>query len=125
MKIVGDEDMVKKIITIFLDDSLKSIELIDQAIKTSNSKDVMLYAHRLKGSSRHICTEQLGEVAYRLECAGNEGNIDAAVGFFEELKVEFEKVKTFLSRSDWIEIAKQQEINSGQLESPLVTVASD
>ncbi|MFC1676865.1 CBS domain-containing protein [Planctomycetota bacterium] len=125
MKIIGDEDMVKKIVTIFLDDGPKSIEFIDQAIKKSNSKDVRLYAHRLKGSSRHICAERLGEVAYHLECAGNEGNIDAAVGFFDELKIEFEKVKAFLSKSDWIEIAKQQEINSGQPENSPVTAISD
>lgn len=33
----------------------------------------------------------------------------AAASLFEDVQAEFEKVESFLSGADWIEIAKQQE----------------
>jgi len=92
-----------------LEDTSQSIELIDNAIKTENLKDLTLHAHRLKGSAKYVAAKQLSEIAYRLECAGNEKDIKAAVSLFDEVKDELEKVLSFLSRDDWIEIAKQHE----------------
>ena len=50
------------------------------------------------------------EIADRLECAGRENNVAAAGPLFDELKREFERVMSFLSRADWIEVAKQEKM---------------
>jgi len=52
---------------------------------------------------------RLSEKAYHLECAGEERDMVTAVVFLEQVKDEFEKVRLFLSKDDWIEIAKQEE----------------
>ena len=54
-----------------------------------------------------LAAEQLGEKAYRLECAGDQGDIETAASLFDDLKDELERVISFLSRADWIEAAKQ------------------
>jgi HPt (histidine-containing phosphotransfer) domain-containing protein len=91
------------------------VGLIANAIKTQNPKDIKLYAHRLKGSAGHITAKQLSEIAYRLECAGEKEDIEEAALLFDDIKDEFQKVIAFLSKADWIEIAKQQE-NSKKIE---------
>ncbi len=116
MEICGDEDTVEEIVKIFLEDAPRSVELIANAIKTKNLKDLKLYSHRLKGSARHVAAKQLSEIAYRLECAGCENDIEAASLLFDDAKDEFEKVLSFLSRDDWIETAKQQNDNKEQPE---------
>ena len=109
METCGDEDMVEEIVKIFLKDTPRCVELIADAIKTKNSKDLKLYAHKLKSSARHVAAKQLSEISYRIECAVDEKDIEAAAWLFADAKDEFEKVMAFLSRADWVEVAKQIE----------------
>ena len=109
MEICGDEHLAKEIVEIFLDDAPRSIEFIADAIKAENPKDVKLYAHRLKGSAGHVAARQLSEMAYHLERAGDKKDMATAASLFEQVRAELEKVASFLSQSDWIERAKQQE----------------
>ena len=81
-------------------------ESIDTAIKENNPQDVQLYAHKLKGAVRVVGADKLAEKAYQLECEGKENNADAFADIFEDLKVEFEKLKSFLALPNWIELAK-------------------
>jgi len=116
LEVCGDENMIKEIVKIFLEDSPKCIEFIANAIKTKNPEDVKLYAHRLKGAARHVATKQLSEKAYRLECAGKENDMEVFASLFEDVKSELENVMSFLSRDDWIETAKEQSCNKQQIE---------
>jgi len=108
MEICSDEDMVKEIVKIFLKNAPQCVELIADAIKSKNLKDLKLYAHRLRGSARHVAAKQLSEMAYRLECAAYEKDIETAASLLGDIKNEFEKVHSFLSEDGWIEIAKQE-----------------
>ena len=116
MEVCGDENIVEDIVKIFLEDSPEIMEHIADTIKDENAKDVNFYAHRLKGAARHIAAKQLAEKAYRLECAGKENDMEAFASLFEDLKSELENVMSFLSRDDWIEIAKEQSRNKQQIE---------
>jgi HPt (histidine-containing phosphotransfer) domain-containing protein len=107
---LGDEELIREIVPIFLKDNRERLEMLTEAIKTGDAKAVKLYAHAVKGAGRNIGAKQLSDTAHRLECAGREGDIEAAVSLFDMLKVELEKVMTFLSQSDWIEVAKREKI---------------
>ncbi len=108
MNICGDEDTAKEIIEIFLTDAPQCIERIAKAIKSESHKDIELYAHRLKGTARHITAEQLQTDANHLERAGRQGSdMTTAQSLFEQVKNELEKVMSFLSQPNWIEVAKQ------------------
>ena len=118
MDICGYENMVEKIVKLSAKDAGQTSKLLTKAIKCSESKDIALYAHRLKGIAMTIGAVQLSEKTYLLECAGNEKNIDDPPLLFNDVKVELTKVLDFLSRADWMEMAKQQA--SEQLEKELV-----
>ncbi|MHC4365341.1 MAG: CBS domain-containing protein [Planctomycetota bacterium] len=115
METCGDEDMVEEIVKIFLRDAPQCVQLIAEAIRTEYPKDIKLYAHRLRGSARHVAAAKLAEKAYLLECIGDEKDIETAASLFDDLRDEFGKVISFLSEDDWIEVAKQQE-NSKKIE---------
>jgi PAS domain S-box-containing protein len=108
LRVCGDEDVVQDIVEIFLEDSPRSIEFIADAIRSENPAGVRLYAHRLKGSARHVAARQLWEKADCLEIAGRKNDIATAVTLFEEVRAEFEKVTSFLSQINWLETAKKQ-----------------
>jgi len=80
------------------------------SIKVGDTKAIKLYAHALKGAAANVGVKRLSDIAYRLECAGREENMAAATPLFDELKAESEKVVTFLSRTDWIEIARRDKV---------------
>jgi len=50
------------------------------------------------------------DAAYALECAGRDGDGEAAVSRLDAVKTELEKVMTFLSRTDWMDVAKREKI---------------
>jgi signal transduction histidine kinase/CheY-like chemotaxis protein/HPt (histidine-containing phosphotransfer) domain-containing protein len=106
--ICDDETVIKEIVKAFLDDGPQTIKSIGNAIKAKKAADVQLHAHKLKGAALSIGANRLPEAAYRLECAGQEKDIAKAASVFNDVQSEFEKLVTFLSKADWIEIAKQQ-----------------
>lgn len=108
-EVCGDEDVIKDIVEIFLEDGPLCIESIAGAIKAKKPADVQLYAHKLKGAASHVGAARLSQTAYQLECAARKKDMATAASIFEDVQAELEKVMSFLSRADWIETAKQQE----------------
>jgi len=64
----------------------------------------------LKGAAANVGAKRLSDIAYHLEYVGREKDVEAATPLFDKLKTELEKVVTFLSRTDWIEIAKREKV---------------
>ena len=90
-----------------MEDGRRSVGLIADGIEAGAPEEVRLYAHRLKGSAMHVAAGRLGDWAGRLECAGQDEDMDAAAGLFDHVREEFEKAASFLSQPDWIGKAKQ------------------
>ena len=57
--------------------------------------------------SRFICEK----AALQLEIAGREGNPENAEAMFVDIQEEFEKVKSFVSLLNWIQMTKKQADN--------------
>ena len=106
MSRLGDEELVKEVVLIFLKDNNERLGKLTEAVKAGDAGQIKLYAHAIRGASRNIAAQHLSEIAHRLECAGQKEDIESAISLFDELKVELEKVMSFLSQTDWIEIAK-------------------
>ena len=107
---LGDEELIKEIVPIFLNDNKERLEMLTKAVKAGDAQAIRLYAHAVKGAGRNIGAKRLSDIAHCLESAGREGDVEATVSLFDELKAELEKVMTFLSRTDWIEIAKREKV---------------
>jgi hypothetical protein len=60
----------------------------------------------IKGVGRNLSVEQLSDLAYQMERAGRDNDIEASTLHFSGLKTELEKVLMVLSQSNWIEKAE-------------------
>jgi CheY-like chemotaxis protein/HPt (histidine-containing phosphotransfer) domain-containing protein len=109
MKNYQDAELIKEVVKVFLVECPQILESLAEAVRAKDSKNILFYAHKLNGMARHICARQLSEKILHLECAGREGNTESVASLFDEMKSEFEKVFSFLSKADSIEAAKQQE----------------
>ncbi len=107
---LGDEELIRDIVPIFLNDNKERIEKLAEAVEGGDSKMLKLYAHAVKGAARNIGATRLSDIAHRLECSGREDDQDAVPPLFDALKMEVEKVVAFLSLEDWIEIAKREKV---------------
>jgi len=104
----GDEDVIRQTTQMFLSDGPRCIISIRNAIKASNPKHVRMYAHGLKAAAQQVSATRLAEKAYHLECAAREKDLGSVPLIFEEVRQEYENLTSFLSKANWMEIAKQQ-----------------
>ena len=107
----GDEDAIEQILPTYLKDNKENFEKLSEAVKSGDSKAIASHAHAIKGAGRNLGVKRLSDIAGQLEFAGRDNDIEAFTPLLDKLEVEFEKAMTFLSRTDWIEIAKHQANN--------------
>nr|MBC8218033.1 PAS domain S-box protein [Planctomycetota bacterium] len=107
---LADEELIKEVVPIFLKDSEERLGKLTEAVKAGDASGIKFYAHALKGAATNVGANRLSDIACHLEHVGREKDVEAAIPLFDELKTELEKVVTFLSRTDWIEIAKREEV---------------
>jgi CheY-like chemotaxis protein/HPt (histidine-containing phosphotransfer) domain-containing protein len=107
---LGDEELIKEVVPIFLNDNRDRFDALNNAVKTADAGAIKLYAHAVRGAAKNVGAKRVSNVAYRLECAGTDNDMKIAASLLDELKNELEKIVTFFSRSDWIEIAKQERV---------------
>jgi CheY-like chemotaxis protein/HPt (histidine-containing phosphotransfer) domain-containing protein len=101
-----DEQIIKEVLPTYLEESRKHLHDLVSAVNTSNAKDVKLHAHAMKGAGRNLGVVRLSEVAGQLETMATQGDLSQAQELLKKVTDEFEKFEKFVSRPDWIEIAK-------------------
>jgi PAS domain S-box-containing protein len=106
-----DGELIRKVVKVVLTESPKVMESLAEAVNTKDSKNIAFYAHKLNGTARQICARRLSEKIFPLESAGREVNTESVASLLDEVKIEFDKVLSFLSKVDWVEAAKKQEEN--------------
>ena len=89
----GNEALAQKIMLKFLEDIPKRVELLKKAIRDRNIEDARLQAHTIKGSSRNVGAESLGQAAERLEkaCIADESN--SLTDLTQRVETRFEELK--------------------------------
>jgi HPt (histidine-containing phosphotransfer) domain-containing protein len=106
---LGADGHIKEVVEAFLMDSPAHMKALHEAIKAGKAADVRRHAHAVKGSAVTIGAKYLVEAAYRLEFAARRQKLEKAELFLANMQAEYEKLKSFLSQPDWIEIAKEQQ----------------
>jgi len=107
-KIYDDEEVLKETIKVFLEDAPQTIELLAEAITARDSRNVKMYAHKLRGLARHVAAKKLSDMLYSLETKAREGELEGSETLFVDIQTEFDKLKSFLSQPNWAESAGQQ-----------------
>jgi len=102
-----DEQLIEEIMPTVIADNAKRLEELTSAVKKANAKNVRLYAHAIKGSAGNVGVVRLSEIASRLERMALEDDLSEAEELLQKITMEFNKLRSFVSKPDWIEIAKR------------------
>ena len=103
---LGDEDIVREIMPIYIKDTQEHFEKLSQAVKSGDCAAIAAHAHALKGVGRNLSVDPLSDLACQMEQAGRDNDIEASTLLFNGLRTAIEKVIAVLSQSDWIEKAE-------------------
>ncbi len=93
-RVGGDEDLMREVIGIFLDDIPGRIRAIEKAVERGDPDTVQAEAHAVKGSAGNIGASGLYDAAGRLETAAKAGGETAAA--FLAVRQQFELLRPSL-----------------------------
>jgi two-component system, sensor histidine kinase and response regulator len=92
----GEPDVLKELIELFLEDVPSQLEALREAEERDDAKSVERTAHTLKGSSGNMGATRMATLCAELEVVGGSGSLARAPELFEQLKAEFDRVRTVL-----------------------------
>jgi HPt (histidine-containing phosphotransfer) domain-containing protein len=95
----GDEELLRELCQIFLDESPKLLNQLREAIHESDSAGVMRAAHGLKGELGYLGAAKATQAARELEDMGHEKNLSRADEVFVVLDEAFSALHTALKES--------------------------
>lgn len=95
----GDEELLKEILALFLEDAPRQIETLKEALERGDSAMVRHQAHTLKGSSGSVGAIAIEKVAMEMQEAGKTGNLNMAASLLKRVEKEFEDLKGLLNHS--------------------------
>ena len=90
------EDEFDELVTVFINDGIKQIENLKQAIEASEAENVRRIAHTLKGSSSNLGISGLSELSQTLEYKAADNQLDGADELLQNIIQEYETVKKTL-----------------------------
>ncbi len=88
-----DQELANEVMNIFFEDTPGLIASIKEAVNTGDRETAILNAHSIKGSSSNIGAGQLCRIAYEIEMAGQDGDLETVLSKLPELEDAFERVK--------------------------------
>ncbi len=118
---LGDEELILQVVPIFLKDNKERIGKLVEAVNAGDVETVKLYAHAIRGAGRNVGARSLADVAYDLERLSTGSDIETTTALLGTVRIELEKITAFLSRPDWIEIAKREKIITDDVLNAIVT----
>jgi signal transduction histidine kinase/DNA-binding response OmpR family regulator len=107
MERIGDEALVDEIIPVFLKDNEERMQLLADAVRKNDSREVKFFAHSVKGACGTIGSPKLFELGKQLENAARLEETDKYAPLFEQIKVHFDSLLALLHKENWKQIAKQ------------------
>ena len=106
-----DEELMKEIMPICIEDNKECLKKLTSAVKTFHAKNIELYTHTIGGSASNMGAVKLSEIAFRFEHMASEEDLSDAEKLLQNITTEFGRLKAFVSKPNWIEIAKKQVVN--------------
>ncbi|WP_406656651.1 response regulator [Methanolobus sp. ZRKC2] len=89
-RVMDDESLARRLISIFLEDTPKQVKSLRECIENGKTDKVSWYAHRIKGSSASIGGMALSTVAAELDKAGKENRLDEIALILPELEKQYD-----------------------------------
>jgi two-component system sensor histidine kinase/response regulator len=87
-RVEGDEELLKDICRIFLEESPKLMTQLQQAVAQEDAEGVSRAAHSIKGESGYLGAANVSQMAKQLETMGRDCELSQAPPVFEQLQKE-------------------------------------
>jgi HPt (histidine-containing phosphotransfer) domain-containing protein len=97
-RVGGDQELLKEIANLFLEDAPRLLDLVREAIDAGDALGLQRAAHSLKGSVANFGPQEAVDAAYQLEKMGADGKLEGASDAFTILESELQKVFGELSQ---------------------------
>jgi signal transduction histidine kinase/CheY-like chemotaxis protein/HPt (histidine-containing phosphotransfer) domain-containing protein len=95
IEVMGDE--FSDLVAVYLEDSPKSLTILDDAIARNDAMALVGPAHSLKSTSANLGATHLSEFAKRIEHGSRQGNLRNPAHAVAQLKAEFQRVQAELT----------------------------
>ncbi len=92
---MGKEAVVRKIVTVFLDNVKDQIGTIRQAIAQGNAEAVRKEAHSIKGGAANLTADSLSRASLELEDIGRSGDLGQAPDTLDRLEEELHRLEAY------------------------------
>ena len=98
-RVLGDEDLAREVVAVFLGDIPNKINALRRAVDNRDASQMRDQAHAVKGAARNISAAALGDVAFQMEQAGEAADMNKAVPIMAEIEEQFKVLKNTLVQS--------------------------
>jgi signal transduction histidine kinase/CheY-like chemotaxis protein/HPt (histidine-containing phosphotransfer) domain-containing protein len=88
----GDEEILKEICEVFIDEAPKQMGMLKQAIENIDIDMTERQAHSIKSASANIGADSLSEKAMEIELSAKDNKLENVQNLYTGLENEFEKV---------------------------------
>jgi CheY-like chemotaxis protein/HPt (histidine-containing phosphotransfer) domain-containing protein len=96
-RLMNDEDLIKMVVEGYIGDMPLQIEAMNGYIKAGDFTGVERQAHTIKGASAAVGGEAMRALAFKMEKAGNAGDLDTVITLMPEIDKQFTRLKKAIS----------------------------
>jgi HPt (histidine-containing phosphotransfer) domain-containing protein len=97
-RLMGDEDLAKGILMVFIQDMASQIVLLAQALAAGDIKALRMTSHSVKGAAASVGGREMQEKARELEASAANGDLVAASAVLPELVSSFDRTRPLMER---------------------------
>jgi len=98
-RLMGDEELANEIIGGFLKDIPHLFTALKEALDNGDAPSVQLQAHTIKGAFANVGGEALRDTAFKIEKAGEAGDLETLKACMPELEAQFDRLKEAMNRT--------------------------
>jgi HPt (histidine-containing phosphotransfer) domain-containing protein len=95
-RVEGDEELLKEIVQLFIEDCPRLIKQLHDSVYADNAAGLRMAAHTLRGSLSYFGPSQACALALELEILGRDGNVAQARPIYEALVAKLEQLQPAL-----------------------------
>ncbi|CAN2043073.1 two-component system, sensor histidine kinase and response regulator [Candidatus Magnetomoraceae bacterium gMMP-13] len=92
----GDEEILEELVGIVLEDIPARLKALKDTLIKNDIENFIIHAHTIKGSAANIEARALKNVAYEIELAGRDNNLDSIEPLIKKFEYEFKNLQVIL-----------------------------
>jgi HPt (histidine-containing phosphotransfer) domain-containing protein len=97
----GGADLVADVIAVFQQDSASRLEVLREAIRNQDCKEIRAEGHALKGSSSQLGATEMARLCFQMEQMGKSERIADAAGLLAQIEQHFMELSQAMSNLNW------------------------